>query len=356
MSAMPRTHPLLARARSEGTPLIDGQTATFVWEGRTVPLLLGDFTDWQSGAPLTPVRQAAEVWTYTLTLLQDAYLEYAYFSDVAEDRRLADPLNPRKITNGFGKYNQYFYMPGRSPTPLIRHRRSLPQGRITSAALPTQEIIYGKERRVHLYQPPAPGPYPLLLVWDGQDFLRRARLPAILDNLIHSQKIRPLALAMLESRGPVRSLEYTCNDLSLGFVLESVLPFARQNLDLIDIKRHPGAFGVLGASMGGLMALYAGLRLPSIFGLVLSLSGAFSFPGYDLIVYDLARNADPHVLRMWMSVGCYDFQHLLGSNRRMSALLQERGFDLWYGEYPAGHNYTAWRDEIGAGLIHLFGS
>jgi enterochelin esterase-like enzyme len=67
---------------------------------------------------------------------------------------------------------------------------------------------------------------------------------------------------MLESRSPVRSLEYTCNDLSLGFVLESVLPFARQNLDLIDINRHPGAFGVLGASMGGLMALYAGLRLP----------------------------------------------------------------------------------------------
>jgi enterochelin esterase-like enzyme len=352
---MPRTHPLLARARLESTPLLDGHTVTFVWEGHTAPRLLGDFTDWQSGPPLTPVRQAPGVWTYTLNLPQDAYVEYAYFSDVAKDQRLTDPFNPRKITNGFGKYNQYFYMSGRSPTPLTRRQRGTPPGRIISAALPTQEFVYGKARKVHLYQPPAAGPYPLLLVWDGQDFLRRARLPVILDNLIHSRQIRPLALAMVESRGPVRSLEYTCNDLSLRFVLECVLPFACQNLDLVDIDHHPGAFAVLGASMGGLMALYAGLRLPGIFGQVLSLSGAFSFPGHDLVVYDLVRSAGPGALRIWMEVGCYDFPHFLESNRRMSSLLQERGFNLCYGEYPAGHNYTAWRDQIGAGFIHLFG-
>ncbi|MFN8374318.1 MAG: alpha/beta hydrolase-fold protein [Anaerolineae bacterium] len=38
----------------------------------------------------------------------------------------------------------------------------------------------------------------------------------------------------------------------------------------MDIQQHPGAFGVLGASMGGLMALYAGLRMPALFGQVIS--------------------------------------------------------------------------------------
>ena len=135
---MPRTYPLLTRSRLEGAPLIADHTVTFVWEGRTAPLLLGDFTDWHNGPPLTPVCQAPGVWTYTLNLPQDAYIEYAYFSDVAKDQRLVDPLNPRKITNGFGKYNQYFYMPGRSPTPLTRRQRGTLPGRITSAALPTQ--------------------------------------------------------------------------------------------------------------------------------------------------------------------------------------------------------------------------
>jgi enterochelin esterase-like enzyme len=352
---MIKTHPLLARARLKGTPLIDGQTVTFIWEGKTAPLLLGDFTDWQRGDPLTPVRQAPGVWTYTLTLPQDAYLEYAYFVDIEGDQRLVDPFNRRKVNNGVGNYNHYFFMPGRSPNPLARRQRGLPTGSIISAALPTQGIITGHQRKVHLYQPPLPGPYPLVLVWDGQNFLRRAHLSTILDHLIQQGEIRPLALAMVESRVLVRSLEYCCNDLSLAFVLESVLPFARQNLDLLEIKRHPGAFGVLGASMGGLMALYTGLRLPEIFGQVLSLSGAFSFPGYDLVVYDLVRSADPDKLHIWMDAGVYDFQHLLESNRRISTLLQERGFDLWYREYPAGHNYTAWRDELAAGFSHLFG-
>jgi enterochelin esterase-like enzyme len=351
---MTRTHPLIARARLQGTPLIDGQTVTFVWEGKTAPPLQGDFTDWQNGEPLTPVRLAPRFWTYTLTAPQDAYLEYAYIADDGE-QHLPDPFNRRKVNNGVGKYNHYFYMPGRHPTPLTRRKRKLPQGRIISAALPTQGMIYGQERKVHLYQPPGSGPYPLVLVWDGQDFLRRARLTTILDNLIAQKSIHPMALAMVENRGPVRMLEYCCNDFSLGFVLEHVLPFAHQNLDLIDIKSHAGAFGVLGASMGGLMALYTGFRFPEIFGHVLSFSGAFSFPDYDFVVYDLVRNAGPGESRIWMRVGTYDFHSLLESNRRMSALLQERGYDLCYGEYPAGHNYTAWRDEIWHGLEFLFG-
>jgi enterochelin esterase-like enzyme len=351
---MARTHPLIARARLHGAPLIDGHKVTFVWEGKTAPLLLGDFTDWRTGDPLVLVRQAREVWAHTLTLPETAYIEYAYFADVEGDQRLGDPYNPRKVSNGYGKYNHYFYMPGRHPSALIRRSRKLPRGRIISAVLPTQGMISGQERKVHLYQPPVPGPYPLVLVWDGQDFLRRARLPAILDHLIQQKQICPLALALVESHGPVRMLEYCCNDFSLGFVLERVLPFANQNLDLVDPQRQPGAFGVLGASMGGLMALYTGLRLPAIFGRVLSLSGAFSFPDFDFVVYDLVRNADPHALHIWMEVGSYDIQSLLDSNRRMSGLLQERGYDLSYGEYPAGHNYNAWRDEVGRGLEALF--
>jgi hypothetical protein len=91
--------------------------------------------------------------------------------DMADDQRLADPFSPRKITNGFGKYNQYFYMPGRSSTHLTRRRRGLPQGRIISASLPTQEIIYGKERKVHLYQPPVTRPLPATLGLGRAGFL-----------------------------------------------------------------------------------------------------------------------------------------------------------------------------------------
>ena len=57
--------------------------------------------------------------------------------------------------------------------------------------------------------------------------------------------------------------------------MECVLPLAAERLRLLDARTLPGAYGVLGVSMGGLMALYLGLRLPQVFGRVLSQSGAF---------------------------------------------------------------------------------
>ena len=37
---------LLDRAQIEGTPLIEGNRATFVWEGETAPGLVGDLSGW----------------------------------------------------------------------------------------------------------------------------------------------------------------------------------------------------------------------------------------------------------------------------------------------------------------------
>jgi len=35
---------LLARATHAGTPLTEGDTATFVWQGERAPAIMGDFT------------------------------------------------------------------------------------------------------------------------------------------------------------------------------------------------------------------------------------------------------------------------------------------------------------------------
>ena len=45
------THPLLTRAAEDGTPIIDGDTATLVWEGVEPPLLLSDRHGWDHAHP-----------------------------------------------------------------------------------------------------------------------------------------------------------------------------------------------------------------------------------------------------------------------------------------------------------------
>jgi enterochelin esterase family protein len=192
-----------------------------------------------------------------------------------------------------------------------------------------------------------------LVVLDGREYHRRAKLANIVDNLIAQGRIRPLAMALVENHRQARGVEYACGEMGIRFLAHRVLPLAQEQLDLVDIAANPGAYGILGASMGGLQALYTGLRAPHIFGHVLSQSGAFSMMDQDYVLWDLVRHSPVPPLKVWKDVG--RFEWLLNCNRRMNELLVEKGYDVDYREYNAGHNFPAWRDDVWRGLEHVFG-
>jgi enterochelin esterase-like enzyme len=273
-------------------------------------------------------------------------VEYAYLGTRG---RLRDRFNSRVVPNGVGAANHFFYMPGGGPTPLARQRRGVPRGALTSHTLAAEPFASREVRHVHLYAPAARGPWPLLVVLDGNDYLRRARLATIVDKLVADGRVRPLAMAFLQHGGRARVFEYACNDATLALLTERLLPFARQRVDLV---RAPGGHGILGASIGGLMALYAGLRAPEIFGTVLSQSGAFTLLGVDTIAFHLVRSQPRRRLRIWMDVG--HLERLRPANHRMRAALVSRGYDVGYRRYHAGHNWTAWRNDVWRGLESLF--
>ena len=335
------------------TPYIDGEVATFIWQGVRPPKLTGDFTGWEAVNSISLKKKSPGVWSHQLTFPLDAYIEYSF---IAGEETLTDPNNPRQTPNGMGATNNYFYMPDYKPTELVKKNENIPHGVVKSYTVATDYLITGKRRNVHLYQPPVREPVPLMVVWDGQDYLRRARLADIVDNLIAQGRIQPIALAMVNNGGQKsRHVEYSCNDATLGFLMTELLPLATKELNLIDIKANPGAFGVAGASMGGLMALYTGTRIPQVFGKVLSQSGAFSWSGIEMVVFDLLEHGEKRPLKIWMDIGVYDIPGLLDANRKMHQLLSQRGYQVVYREYHAGHNYPAWRDDLWRGLETLFG-
>ena len=342
------THPLLAMARTIGNPVIEGEHVIFLWQGKTAPLLVDDFHNWEED-PQTMQRAGMELWSYAMPLSADAYFEYA-FMDPMTGERLPDPLNAKRIWNGINAYNHYFYMPRSGPTPLVKPDKGGARGIVTRHQLPTKEFVVGANRTVYLYQPPVKAPVPLVVVYDGPDYLKRARLNVIVDNLIAAKRIRPFAMAMIQNGGPARSLEYSCSESTLGYVFDCVIPLAQEHLTLTPPGGEP--YGILGASMGGLMALYTGMRLPQVFGKVLTQSGAFIVPEHEYVVVDLVRYAPPPGIEIWMNAGRYEW--LLEGNRKMYTLLQEKDYKVKYHEFSGGHNYTAWRDDIWRGLEALF--
>jgi enterochelin esterase family protein len=309
--------------------------------------LRADFSDWLIGEPINLIKISKDLWVYQIKLPQNAYIEYAYFEG---EERIPDPFNSHTTPNGYGETNHYFYMPGAKPTPLAKRYRDVPKGTVTRHLVETMDYVHGKRRAVYLYQPPTEEPVPLILVWDGREYLKRARLPIIMDNLIAQARTQPAALALVSNDSKGRFSEYGCSEGSLAFILKSVLPLAERNLNLVDIQTNPGSYATLGASMGGLIAMFTALRMPHIFGKVISQSGGFRLGDYDSVVFDLIEAGDPKPVQVWMDVGKYDVGFLLAANRRMYSSLKSKGYMVEYREYSAGHNFPAWRDDVWRGL------
>jgi enterochelin esterase-like enzyme len=331
-----------------GNPIIEGETATFIWQGRTAPRLVDDMHNWEE-EPQTMSRVRPGLWSLSMRLAENAYLEYG-FLDPKSGERIADPLNQKRIWNGINSYNNYFYMPGGEPNPLVQPVAGVSPGTVTEFQVPTKEYLGHGKRSVILYQPLVKESVPLVVVYDGSDFLKRARLNIIVDNLIAQKRVRPFAMAMIKDGGQARNQEYSCSDSTLGFVSDCILPLAQEHLKLI--SPGGGAYGVIGASLGGLMALYTGLRLPKLFGKVLSQSGAYIFSEHKSVVIDLVKHVPPPKIDIWMNVGIYEW--LLGGNQQMHALLKKYKYKVKYHEFSGGHNYTCWRNEVWRGLEALF--
>jgi enterochelin esterase family protein len=322
-----------------------------VWKGKSAPYYIDDIHQWEE-APQKMKRVAPDLWTYTIELDSAAYLEYS-FLDPRTKKRVQDPLNKKTIFNGIEHYNHCFYMPQASSTPYAVKRHGVPSGRVTRHLVDTWLIQQNGKRELFLYQPPVEKPVPLLLVYDGRDYLKRALLNVIVDNLIHEKRIQPIAMAFLQNGDDRRDVEYACSDATLLTLQRSVLPFAAKKLNLIDIQKNRGAYGVLGASFSGLMSIYTGLRMPDIFGTVIAQSSVFELEGRDFVAVDLIRAKKSREIKIWMDIGHFDW--LLEDNRRIQPLLQNNGYNVTYREAPAGHNYTFWRNELPQALMEMFG-
>ena len=352
------SHSLIQRAFKDGNPVIDMDHATFIWEGESAPYLIGDFNHWDDKrkrfkrvSPRLIPDSAKSIWYASLTFPRDAYVEYAFHDPVTQQNFL-DPLNKKSVANGMGGRNNFFYMPETMPSPFPFRRADVTPGALTSHRVDTKWLREDYEREIILYRPPVKGPVPLLVVFDGQDYLNRGKLAVIVDNLIAEERIQPIAMAFLTSGGRWRDVEYSCSDATILWLDEIIMPLASEKLNLLNIKKNPGAYGVLGASLGGTMSLYTGLRMPDVFGKILTQAGTFTYASRDFAVVDLARHGQAREVNIWMNVGQLDF--LLEDNRKMHALLQEKKYNVTYREFSGGHNYTAWRNDVWRGLEWVF--
>jgi len=340
-------------------PLVEHGEALFLYRGHADAVAL---RHWIHALPSSVPfqRLGPELWWATLDLPPGSRVEYKLELARGGRRELVrDPANPHEAHDPFGAnsvvHGEGYEVPDWTlPDPEAREGELRP--------LVIDSAAFGGPREVQLYLPArfrATRRYPLLVVHDGDDFLRFAALRTTLDNLIHRLELPPLICVMTQS--PDRMTEYVDDERHAVFLTDELLPAVEAEVPLLD---DPAARGLMGASLGAVASLAAAWRRPGTWGRLLLQSGSFAFTeigdhdggtAWDPVVeFVNAFRADPGRPTERLYQTCGKYEGLIMENRAMLPVFQRAGIDALLEEARDGHNWENWRDRLRCGLTWLF--
>jgi enterochelin esterase family protein len=379
-----------ATVQRVGTPLVEpipGDTTnvlfTFLWRGdstttKRVALVNTAIASYQPEQALLTRIGGTDVWYRSYVGRADSRFSYELspndnlvpFDQVNDwGERSAtfhkDPFNTRVHASGFGREQSVAEGPRARRDAWSDARAGVAKGRVDRTTIASK--LLGNTRDVWVYAPAGydtlaqHGGLPMLLVFDGGEYVSSIPVPTMLDNLIAARRIAPMIAVFVASPDEQRNTELNQNERFAQFLAAELVPRVRAKYA---IASSPARNVVAGASMGGLAAAFVANRHPEIFGNVLSQSGAFMFaaPGEqtpERMKRDIEA-APKRDIAYYLEAGIYEQGRLdeggvdlLTSNRHLRDALEAKGYRVTYDEYAGGHDDLAWRSGFANGLLAL---
>jgi enterochelin esterase family protein len=272
---------------------------------------------------------------------------------------IQDPLNEHLANDPFGA-NSVVHASGYVEPEWAHVDEDARAGELVTHEL--HSAAFGEERELTVYLPARfrkGRRYPLLIVHDGDDYLRFASMKAVLDNLTHRLETQSMIVALTQS--PDRMREYADDERHARFLAEELVPSLEERFPLLGT---PESRGLVGASFGAVASLACAWRHPGVFGNLLLQSGSFVFtdigphdrpPVFDPVVdFVNAFRKAPGRPADKVYVSCGTYESMIYYNRSMAPLLQETGMSVRFTEARDGHNWENWRDRLREGLSFLF--
>jgi enterochelin esterase-like enzyme len=215
--------------------------------------------------------------------------------------------------------------------------------------------------------------FPVLYLQDGQNLFDPAtsfagvawRVGETADRLIAQGKIQPLVIVGIYNTGRQRIREYSPSRAKrIGggganrygqMLVKEIKPFIESKYRILEGTRNTGLGG---SSLGGLLAMYLGLRYPEVFGKLAVLSPSVWWNQRWIINFAARRRLKCRP-RIWLDAGTQEGTHTTADTRRLRDVLLQRGWhegrDLHYEEIQGGrHNEAAWAQRVGPFLQFLF--
>ncbi|MGN6267170.1 MAG: alpha/beta hydrolase-fold protein [Ginsengibacter sp.] len=218
-------------------------------------------------------------------------------------------------------------------------------------------------RQMYIYTPPdydssSDTKYPVLYILHGggedeTGWARQGKANLILDNLIAEGKAKPMLIVMPDAN--IGRGGFNANGIEGSMKMfekemkQAVIPFVEKNYRTINDAGHRALAGL---SMGGLHTLYTGIYNTDVFSYLGVFSSGWIVPMMDKTAEAqytfLKENADKinsNLKELWISEGGpEDIAYKNG--KIMLGKLDDLKIKYTYYEYPGGHTWPVWRNDL----------
>ena len=372
----------------------DKYLVTFLWRGaaHSVLLFVNRLTDEKNLADSYMRRlPGTDTWYLTYRMDGDWRASYCFLlaptaaqapwlqgSQVrlrqALDGGLPDPHNPVTCTNRRGFVQSVVSLPLAPAWPLGQWpvfsddaagagrfdggglgvgRGDADAGRLNAGRLDVVADLDTLGRQIWVYTP-APisrtQSYPVLLVLDGEVWLKRHHLHLALAQLMQAGLIAPAYIVFIDSGGTEQRWQELGQSNFGRYLSGPLLNWLKTHYA---ISPKPADRVVIGQSLGALTVLRTLVAYPQLIGAGISQSASL---WQDVLFNELnALDATQTPLagtRAWIEVGSQEWI-LAPLQPKAVCQLREAGMQVKDMVYNGGHDYACWRINLASALMHL---
>ena len=295
------------------------------------------------------VKNNEGIWEVTTDSLSEGI---HYYSLIIDGVAVSDPSS--ETFYGMGRMASGIEVPFRGDS--YYEEKDVPHGDIRIKRYYSN--VTNTWRTFYMYTPPGydenfSTKFPVLYILHGggedqRGWATQGKTDLILDNLIAAKKAVPMILIMVDGNFPLNGFSEESLRVFEKELKQSIIPFVEKNYR---VKTEAQYRALAGLSMGGIQTLYAGVRNTDMF----SYLGVFS-SGWFATQKELTdpqyeywkKNADKinsNLKTFWISQG--GKEDIAWQNcQLMRSKLDEMKINYTYSEYPGGHSWPVWRNNI----------
>lgn len=295
------------------------------------------------------VKNAEGVWETTTDSLSEGF---HYYSLIIDGVAVCDPAS--ETFYGMGRMASGFEVPFKGDDYYtIKH---VPHG--DTRIKRYYSDVLNMWRTFYLYTPPGydentAEKYPVLYILHGggedqRGWARQGKTDLILDNLIAQKKAVPMIVVMVDGNMPAGGFGEESLKLFERELKQAVIPFVEKNFR---VKTDANSRALAGLSMGGLQTLHAGVKNTEMFAYLGVFSSgwwanqpALANPQYDFMKAN-SEKINANLKQFWIAMG--GKEDIAWQNcQTMMAKFDEMKINYKYSEYPGGHTWPVWRNNL----------